>query len=96
MLAVETVMEPIKNLIVVSNTLTEQVAALTARVSELEAKPRLRYRGVYDISMMYEAGDFATYDGSAWHCQRPTTDKPGTSDAWQLAIKRGKNGRDAT
>lgn len=43
----------------------------------------------------YEQGDGVTWDGSYWIAQRKTADKPGTSDAWRLAVKRGRDGKDA-
>lgn len=43
----------------------------------------------------HEAGDHVSWDGSGWIAQRATTDKPGTSDAWRLSTKRGRDGKDA-
>jgi hypothetical protein len=51
------------------------------------------YRGVMKPGDEYERGDIATWDGSLWLAQRTTTDKPGTSDAWQLITKRGRDAR---
>jgi hypothetical protein len=42
----------------------------------------------------HEAGDHVSWDGSGWIAQRATTDKPGTSDAWRLSTKRGRDGKD--
>jgi len=42
----------------------------------------------------YQAGDGVTLGGSFWIAQRVTTDKPETSDAWRLAVKRGRDGKD--
>lgn len=49
---------------------------------------------------VWRPGDFAkgaavTFGGSVWIAQRDTSDKPETSDAWRLAVKRGRDGRDA-
>lgn len=41
----------------------------------------------------YDKGDLVTWGGSVWHCQRKTTDKPQTSDAWKLMVKHGKDGK---
>jgi hypothetical protein len=42
----------------------------------------------------YEKGDAVSWDGSGWISQRKTTEKPGTSDAWRLSTKRGRDGKD--
>jgi hypothetical protein len=51
------------------------------------------YRGIW-LEKGYEPGDTVTWDGSMWHCEAPTSAKPGTSDDWKLATKRGRDGRD--
>jgi len=51
------------------------------------------YRGIYKDGE-WERGDEVTWGGSMWIAKRDTADKPETSDAWQLATKRGQNGRD--
>jgi len=43
----------------------------------------------------FDQGDVVTWGGSAWHCQRKTTDKPGTSADWKLMVKEGARGKDA-
>lgn len=53
------------------------------------------YRGTFAAGETYEEGDFVTDHGGLWHCNSPTTARPGTSDAWQLAVKAGRPGRDA-
>jgi hypothetical protein len=36
-----------------------------------------------------------TSGGSCWHCNEPTTTKPGEgSKAWRLMVKRGRDGKD--
>lgn len=51
-------------------------------------------RGVYKQDTPYQRGDVVSYGGSAWIAQRDTSDKPENSDAWRLAVKRGRDGRD--
>ena len=41
----------------------------------------------------YQKGDGVTWAGSFWIAQRDTADKPETSDAWRLAVKRGREGK---
>lgn len=55
--------------------------------------PMLVYKGVWREGS-HEQGDVVTWGGSAWHCQRATADKPGTSDAWRLMVKEGARGKD--
>jgi hypothetical protein len=42
----------------------------------------------------YLKGDGVTHQGSFFIAQRDTPDKPETSDAWRLAVKRGRDGKD--
>jgi integrin beta 3 len=51
--------------------------------------------GVWKESETYEAGDGVTHGGSFFIAQTDTTTaKPGASDEWRLAVKRGDKGRD--
>lgn len=56
--------------------------------------PTVIYRDVYKEGQQYEPGDMVTWGGSVWHCDKSTTTKPGTDD-WTLAVKRGRDGKDA-
>lgn len=51
-------------------------------------------RGVFKDGSEYVAGDGVTYGGSFWIAQATTKDKPGNSDAWRLAVKKGRDGKD--
>ncbi len=52
-------------------------------------------RGVYRPENVYEKGDGCTWGGSYWIAQKETaTGKPGESDDWRLAVKKGRDGRD--
>jgi hypothetical protein len=55
--------------------------------------PVLIYRDIWRQAE-YERGDVVTHGGSAWHCQRKTEERPGTSDAWRLMVKEGARGKD--
>ncbi|KGK24355.1 phage portal protein [Pseudomonas plecoglossicida] len=59
--------------------------------------PVMIYRGVFAPGD-YVPGDTVTWGGSLWHCDEPTTDKPGEagSKGWTLAAKRGRDGKDGT
>lgn len=55
--------------------------------------PAQIYRGVYREGEAYDRGDTATWSGSLYHCNEPTTAKPGSGAAsWTLAVKRGQDG----
>ena len=68
---------------------------LEERVKALEAKPTMRYYGVWKGDVAYEVGDVVTHDGSAWVARSANTStKPSTTGDWQLAVKRGHDGKD--
>ena len=75
--------------------LVELTAALERRVADLETRPTMSYCGVWKEGAAYQRGDFVTHDGSVWHAWQQTAERPGTSEAWQLAVKRGRDARDA-
>lgn len=50
--------------------------------------------GVWKEGATYAAGDGVTLGGSFFIAQVDTMAKPGKSDDWRLAIKRGADGRD--
>ena len=70
--------------------LQKQVADLTRQLQEM---PSLAYRGVWSEGEQYQPGNFVTHSGSIWHANEPTTTRPGSGPAWQLAVKKGKDGR---
>lgn len=49
--------------------------------------------GVYREGQAYHAGDGVSCRGSFWIAQRDTEAKPGESEDWRLAVKRGRDGR---
>lgn len=55
--------------------------------------PAIIDRGVWKDGT-YERGDAVTWGGSLWIAQEETTDKPETSKAWRLSVKRGRDGKD--
>lgn len=58
------------------------------------AFPFPMYRGVHEAGREYVPGDLVTFGGSIWHCDEKTSDKP-SPENWTLAVKRGRDGRDA-
>jgi hypothetical protein len=68
----------------------DRIAKLEQRIAQLEARPVMRYMGVFREGEEYEPGAFATHDGGVWHANRRTGDRPGTSNAWTLAVKSAR------
>lgn len=62
---------------------------------ERRANPTLRYCGTW-AGGEHRPGEFVTDRGSVWHCKAITKARPGDSDDWQLAVKRGRDGKDAS
>jgi hypothetical protein len=50
-------------------------------------------RGTFSEGKEYDRGDVVTWDGSSWHAEKSTRDKPGRSDAWRLMVKKGDTPR---
>lgn len=77
----------------VAEVLTPVLEAVEVRLAALEARPGLKYRGVWNHGA-YAPGDLVTHKGSLWHCEQPTHAAPGDgSEAWRLAVKRGRDAR---
>ncbi len=57
------------------------------------AVPMMIYRGVWREGQ-FKQGDCVTWGGSLFHCNKDTAEKPGTGKDWQLAVKRGADGKD--
>jgi hypothetical protein len=73
-----------------------RVDALEQRTKGLEDRPQLEYRGVFQEGSAYLPGNVTTFQGSMWICRTATMLKPGDgSSSWQLACKRGRDGKDA-
>jgi hypothetical protein len=73
--------------------LTERIAQLERQIEKIE---RRKYIGVWSTTGKYFEGQFCTFDNSMWHCNVDGTEqRPGTGPDWTLAIKRGRDGKDA-
>jgi hypothetical protein len=73
--------------------LRAEIAGLQQRVVELEQRPTLKYLGVWKEGQAYWPGNAVTDRGSVFICKANTLDRPGGSDAWQLAVQRGRDAR---
>lgn len=57
--------------------------------------PALLDAGVFREGTAYEKGDCVSFGGSTWIAQKDAPEgKPGTSDDWRLAVKKGRDGKD--
>lgn len=73
----------------------QRLEVLEKRVSDIELQTKnFRYTGTWEAGRTYARGNFTTFAGSVWSCRRDTTTRPGDGDAWQLAVKAGRDGRD--
>ena len=71
------------------------IAALVDRVKEFEARPQMKYVGVWNQEKVYGAANCVTDGGSMFHAQRASVgERPGSgSDAWVLVVKKGRDAR---
>lgn len=51
------------------------------------------YHGVYQPGKLYKRGAMVTFSGSVFSALKNTEAKPGESTDWQLAVKRGRDGK---
>lgn len=66
-----------------------------AEVVQKFAMPIQVYKGVHREGEAYDQHDNVTWAGSQWTSTKSeNTDKPGSSDAWTLCVKAGRNGKD--
>jgi hypothetical protein len=80
--------------------LEQKIGELDDKIATLEAQPKgLDYHGRWERAVEYERHAGVTFDGSLWVA---VTDRvrgvpPGSDPAsWQLAVKRGADGKDAS
>ncbi|MGV3456320.1 hypothetical protein [Sphingomonas sp.] len=76
----------------VLRALLERIGVLEEQLGQQRS---MIYRGVFDSAETYAPGSIVTHAGSMWHANEATSDTPGSSVAWTLTVKRGRDGRDA-
>jgi hypothetical protein len=75
---------------VVANAIKQAVAPLRDRIASLEARPVLKYGGVFEQGASYQEGVLVTRSGSLWLCLRETRATPGSDpEKWRLVVKSG-------
>ena len=84
--------------IIVSQIRKEVAEKYETRIKELETRnaelATFTYRGVWQAASTYQRGNFVTFDGSIWHCNRDDTRSKPPTDDWQLAVRAGRDLRD--
>lgn len=76
--------------------LKAEITALKKEVAELKARPELKYLGVWTRGTKYAPGNALTHKGGLWICKGFVDTEPGVDFVfWQLAVKAGRDGRDA-
>lgn len=74
----------------------EIAKSLAREIGQAPAPAALPYQGVWKPGQTYSPGQFVTRGGSMWHCRNATEEPPGSGgENWELAVKRGKDGKDA-
>jgi hypothetical protein len=68
---------------------------LGARIYALEQRPVVKYCGVYDQTKAYVPGNMVTHNGSVWHCASACEGQKPPGPSWTLAVKHGRDGKDA-
>jgi hypothetical protein len=72
--------------------LTGQVQReLAKRIKQLEDR-QLTFKGVHEPGQHYALGSLVVKSGGLWCCTAPTSDTPGKSNSWTLAVKSGTVG----
>lgn len=81
---------------VIKEYVEKELAPLRAQIKALDARPTLEYRGTWTRGMPYGTASGVTHRGSLWIARGPTVEEPGDgATSWQLAAKRGRDGKDA-
>lgn len=66
---------------------------LNARIDALEKQLEARsYKGIWKEGL-YQKENLVTLGGSVWIAKSDTSSRPGTDGTWQLAVKKGRDGR---
>ena len=75
---------------VVVEAIKMAVKPLQARIAALEARPELKYAGVFEQGAAYREGVLVTRSGSLWMCLRETRAAHGSDpEKWRLIVKSG-------
>ena len=87
----------VERIIALFNQQRTRLDDLERRIAALEQRPAgLKYVGTWDAEIDYAPNEAATFGGSIWIARSPSRGlRPGEGPEWQLAVKRGRDGRAA-
>ena len=67
-----------------------RMEAIESRITAMEAKPFVKFCGVWKTGGTYAPGDAATHQGGLWLCRAATSGEPSKDFVgWVLAVKSG-------
>ena len=70
--------------------LTHVIAKQNERIKALEAKPSIKFAGVFEGGKSYEPGDTVQHQSALWVCMAPTSGTPSKDFVgWRLLLKKG-------
>jgi hypothetical protein len=80
-----------------SQPIKQALGDLERRIAALEQRPAgLKYVGTWDAETDYALNEGVTCGGSIWIARSPSRGlRPGEGPEWTLAVKRGRDGKDA-
>lgn len=62
--------------------------------ARIESKhPPMTYEGMHEVGKQYKRGQFVSYEGHTWHCNKQTKSLPAEGAAWTLAVRAGRDAR---
>lgn len=89
----------------VANCIKDAVAPLHARIETLETGferrfaemvARQKYCGAHERGRQYRRANSVTAGGNLWIALCDTVQAPGDGPDWQMAVRKGRDGKDAT
>jgi hypothetical protein len=86
-----------EQLIVFEEVVAKVMATLRKEIrAEINAVPRMTYKGVWSEDTAYGEGDTVTDHGGIWYARAASIGaRPGSGNpAWTLCVRNGRNGKD--
>ena len=68
----------------------ERIAALEARIADLERRRPMVFCGRWREGVRYERGDVVQHRSTLYYCVRATTGAPKSTPDWQMMIPPGR------
>ncbi len=78
----------------IDHALNKMEADFMKAFARIEAQhPPLSFEGKHEAGKQYKRGQFVSFQGHTWHCNRPTKSTPSEGKMWTLAVRRGEDAR---